>query len=200
MKILIHIHTFNAEDYIDRSLKAILEQSYAVENILLVDNASEDGTLDRLFPPQVTVIRNEKNLGVNAAIETGFKFALKNQYDWIWVLDSDSLPRKDTLAKLIDLYNSFDADEQKLLGVLCPTQVLAPTSSLFQGRRLTPGGPRKPIIDLRLPYCECDGNLWSGCLFRLEAVKKSGFSRGMVKLDFGKISFRIMEIRNLSIV
>ena len=112
MRILGHIHTFNDEDVIDRSLGALLDQTYPVDEILLVDNGSSDGTLGRSFPDKVTVIRHQENQGTSGAVIAGFQYAIDRGYDWIWILDADSAPRKDALEKLVHLYQSFFPDLQ----------------------------------------------------------------------------------------
>jgi glycosyltransferase involved in cell wall biosynthesis len=45
VRIVGHIHTFNDEEVIDRSLHALLRQTCPVDEIILVDNGSTDGTL-----------------------------------------------------------------------------------------------------------------------------------------------------------
>lgn len=104
MRILGHIHTFNDEEVIDGTLAALLEQTYPLEEIILVDNASTDATLKRSFPDKVTIIRHEKNLGTSGTVITGFKYALSKNFDWIWVFDADSVPQKDALeeASILD--------------------------------------------------------------------------------------------------
>ncbi len=65
MRVLAHIHTFNDADIIDRTLDAVQTQTRPPDAVLLVDNASTDGTLDRVFPERVRVIRNLENLGTS---------------------------------------------------------------------------------------------------------------------------------------
>lgn len=124
MRILTHIHTFNDEDVIERALQAILAQTYTAHEILLVDDGSSDQTLKRVFPEQVTVIQHQSNLGTSGTVSTGLQYALTKPYDWLWVLDADSLPRQDALEKLVDLYMSFDPATQRTIGVLSCTQLL----------------------------------------------------------------------------
>jgi len=47
MRVLAHIHTFNDADIIDRTIESVQRQTRPVDGILVVDNASTDGTLDR---------------------------------------------------------------------------------------------------------------------------------------------------------
>lgn len=175
MKILGHIHTFNEE--VDRSLQALLDQTYPVNEILVVDNGSTDSILEKPFPKHITVVRNSTNLGPSGALVGSLQYAMAKQYDWIWVFDADSAPRKDALEKLVDLYASFNLQTQHDIGVLSCSQVLEPSTKLFQGRRLTPSGPRLSKIDPSRPYCECDATIWSGSLINIDAVRAVGLPR-----------------------
>lgn len=196
MRILVHIHTFNDEDVIEQALHALSSQTHPVDEVLVVDNGSEDGTLERLVSKKVTIIKHPKNLGTSGSVKTGLEYALAKQYDWMWVLDADSLPREDALEKLIALYESCDAPTKSRIGVLSCSQALEASSAVFQGRRLTPGGPRMPKVDETLAYCECDSTIWSGSLFRLDAVRRIGLprcgERGYwedLSLDYGDVEF-----------
>jgi rhamnosyltransferase len=196
MKILAHVHTLNDEEVIDRSLEALLQQTYPVQEILVVDNGSTDHILEKLSLKPVTTIHHLENRGTSGSVKTGMQYAICKQYDWIWVLDADSLPRPDALERLVDLYESFDRETRGYIGVLSSSHVLVPSLRLFQGRRLTPKGPRFPKIDPTRPYHECDSTIWSGSLISLEAVRAVGFPRcGTVgywedlSLDYGDMEF-----------
>ena len=67
MRILAQIVTLNDERAIEQSLQAVLDQVHPVDEVLIVDNGSTDGTLDRDFPKQVTIIRHGSNLGTSGA-------------------------------------------------------------------------------------------------------------------------------------
>ena len=81
MRILGYIHTFNDEEVIDRSVRALLDQTRSVDKVILVDNASMDGTLDRTFSEHVRVIRHPENRGTAGAVITGFEYALEHGFD-----------------------------------------------------------------------------------------------------------------------
>ena len=98
MRVLAHIHTFNDADIIGGTLDAVQHQTRPPDAILIVDNASTDKTLDRTFPEQVCVIRNAANLGTSGAVRIGFGHALAGGFDWMWILDADSVPEPEALA------------------------------------------------------------------------------------------------------
>jgi GT2 family glycosyltransferase len=171
MKILCHVHTLNDEDVIDAAIQSIQAQRRRVDGIVLVDNASTDGTLARSFPPELTVIRHAINTGTCGSVHTGFGFAIEHGYDWIWVLDADSRPDPDALEKLVELYEQLPPEQQKQVGSIASRIIRGPTEQPDDYGLLTPAGPRPAPIATGTRYYECDSGIWSGTLFRIEAVK-----------------------------
>ena len=47
MRVLAHIHTFNDADFIEQALEGLRRQTSPPEAIVIVDNGSTDGTVDR---------------------------------------------------------------------------------------------------------------------------------------------------------
>lgn len=215
MRILGYIHTFNDAEVIDRSLQALLDQTCPVEEIVLVDNASTDGTLTRSFPKQVAVIRNPENRGTSGAIIRGMQYALAKQYDWIWVLDADSTPCKDALEKLVELYQSFPPNLQEHVWRLSSLLIEFPKFAIttpFSLRLAKFGGsqgpqPRHGTIFTPRGYIrvkpipnedvyEFNGSIWSGSLFKLEAVAKIGFPSADYFLDFDEYAYGYRAMRH----
>lgn len=64
-KVSVHIVTFNSEDDIVPCLEAVFRQSFLIEQVIIVDNASTDRTLARLSPyeDRVSIVRNDINKG-----------------------------------------------------------------------------------------------------------------------------------------
>jgi len=87
-KVLVNILTYNSEKYIQSCIESVLKQTYPHIELIVTDNASEDGSVDkvsRLFPI-LPLWRNEENIGFarahNAAIEAG-------QFDYYLPLNPD---------------------------------------------------------------------------------------------------------------
>lgn len=94
MQISVVIPSFNRRHTLQRALQSVFEQSSVVDEVILVDDGSSDGSAEmvaRSFPT-VKLIR-QPNLGVSAARNRGIEAA---RYDWIALLDSDDswLPAK----------------------------------------------------------------------------------------------------------
>lgn len=189
MRVLAHVHTFNDADIIDRTIAALQGQTRPLEEILIVDNASADGTLERPSVRNCTVLRHPENRGTSGTVHSGFRYALDHDYDWIWLFDADSLPAPDALERLLDFCASLPRSVQDQIGFLaCRSsdiagQVFFP-GAIFSRRGLSwskpvPGRPDYP----------CDFTLWSGCLYRLAAVNRIGLPNPDYVLDWGEIEY-----------
>lgn len=86
--ITLCIVNYNGEPYLDRTLSAARRSSVPFDEILLVDDASRDGSLElvRERYPEVRVIARERNGGPGAARNAGFRAAT---HDLILFADND---------------------------------------------------------------------------------------------------------------
>ncbi|MEZ5671362.1 MAG: glycosyltransferase [Thiotrichaceae bacterium] len=96
--ILIIIVTWNKKQYVVDLLDSVMTLDYLTEaiDILVVDNASNDGTAELLETsyPYVHLIRNEENLGGTGGFNTGLEWAFsqpEDRYKYLWLLDNDVL-------------------------------------------------------------------------------------------------------------
>jgi len=84
------------------AMTALREQSRELDAIIVVDNASTDGTPAWLSQqPDLIVIRQE-NLGSGGGQHTGMKAAYERGYDWIWGIDDDGRPDVRCLERLLE--------------------------------------------------------------------------------------------------
>lgn len=99
MKIIAVIVTHNRCLLLSRCLDHILSQTRAVDGILVINNASEDDTVDLLIRRSVPFITQE-NVGSAGGWHRGIQYAMDNQYDAIWLMDDDGFPDARALAAL----------------------------------------------------------------------------------------------------
>lgn len=108
-KVLAIIVTWNKKKYVVNLLHSLANIEYPPKklDILVVDNASTDGTvatLDRLFGDDITILRNPENIGGTGGFNTGLAWAFEqpeSDYDYLWLLDNDVLVHKNALAELV---------------------------------------------------------------------------------------------------
>lgn len=111
MKIGAVIVTFNRIELLKVCLQKYLEQSRMADYLIIVNNASTDGTKEYLDEwekvnagiTNIEVIHNAANTGGSGGFYTGMKRAVELDVDWVWVSDDDAMPEKDVF-KIIENY------------------------------------------------------------------------------------------------
>lgn len=187
--MLAYVHTFNDADVIDATIDALSRQTYPIAEILLIDNASVDDTLDRNFPEKVTIIRNDQNLGTSGAVAAGMEYALAHGYEWIYILDADSTPEPEAIENLVRCYTNLSPDLQNSTWWLSSLLKDEETGFLHHGCVFTRRGVKVLSPPSQPPHYRCDLNIWSGSFYRLEAVKKVGLPDRNYVLDWGDMIY-----------
>jgi rhamnosyltransferase len=174
MSVIASICSFNDTTSVMRCADALLGQSHPVDHILIVDNRSSNGNSGTSVPSGTSLICNLRNLGPTGAAATAIEYALERGYEWLWILDQDSVPNHDALEQLVALYASLPAEVQGQVGALTTRMIRKPDGQPEDYGLLTRRGPRPVRIVPSQTYYECDSAVWSGSLFRLDAVERVG--------------------------
>ena len=95
----ILITSFNCWDLLNACLRSIFSSDYPAFEIVVVDNASIDGTVEKLHItyPMVRVIENSENLGHARAVNQGFKLVTGQR---VLLLDADTELRPDAITNM----------------------------------------------------------------------------------------------------
>ena len=85
--------TYNGEKYIREQIDSILQQTYSVDEIIIQDDCSTDGTCEVLYEyqqryAQKQVIRNKRNIGFNPNF---FSAIARAKGDYIAIADQDDI-------------------------------------------------------------------------------------------------------------
>ncbi|MBN1454117.1 MAG: glycosyltransferase family 2 protein [Anaerolineales bacterium] len=104
-KASIIVLTWNGRSYLESCLKAVLVQDYPDFEVIVVDNASTDGSADYIaeFFPQVRLLRNEFNLGFAGGCNVGLRSA---RGDVLVLLNQDTEVRSDWLSNLMVVFEN----------------------------------------------------------------------------------------------
>lgn len=84
-KISIVLPTHNSSKYLRQSIDSCLDQTYGNIELIIVDDASTDGTpalIASYKDKRITVLRHAKNEGLPAALNTGFKVSTGAYLTW----------------------------------------------------------------------------------------------------------------------
>jgi glycosyltransferase involved in cell wall biosynthesis len=97
------VTAYNRERELGRCLASVIGQAFEDFEIIVVDDASTDGTvafLERLRDPRLRVVRHQHNQGISAARASGVEAAAG---EWLVMLDSDWALAPGALARLCEL-------------------------------------------------------------------------------------------------
>lgn len=99
-KASIVIVNWNGKQYLGECLSALMAQTYSPIEIILVDNGSEDGSVDFVAEsfPEVRIIENGENLGFAAGNNVAIRVA---RGDYIITLNNDTRAEPDWLEELV---------------------------------------------------------------------------------------------------
>lgn len=105
--VSVIILTWNGRQDIEACLQALLAQTYDNAELLVVDNASTDGTADWVADhvPQVKLIRNAENLGFSAGNNIGLTAATGQVFV---LLNQDTVVEAGWLAALVNRFATDD--------------------------------------------------------------------------------------------
>lgn len=110
LKVICVIVTYNRLELLKESVAAVMQQTYPLHRVVIVDNHSTDGTDNYLAGlsqnPLFHIVTLEKNTGGAGGFSKGIETAARQQADWIWVMDDDTIPKPDSLERLM-AYTTF---------------------------------------------------------------------------------------------
>lgn len=105
--VSVHIVTYNSAEHIDECLQAVFDQKYQINQVVLIDNASKDGTLEKLirWSDRCVVIRNAKNNGFAGGHNQAIRLS---QSDYFLVLNPDVTLDPGYIRRLIQVMDRDD--------------------------------------------------------------------------------------------
>jgi GT2 family glycosyltransferase len=127
VRIVGLVVTYNRRDLLVGCLEGAFAQTRPPERLFLVDNASTDGTRERLAErgfldrPDLTYVRLDENLGSSGGFAEGVRIAREPESDWLWLMDDDSAPEPDVVERLLAAPPATD----EATVALCPKVVYA---------------------------------------------------------------------------
>ncbi len=117
-KVVIVILNWNRASDTIECVDSIQNLAYPNFEIVVVDNASTDGSvvaLEKKFP-ELKIIRNSRNLGYTGGNNIGIRYALDHVADHVLLLNNDTIVDKDLVHDLVSAMQ-----RQPQAGIVSPT-------------------------------------------------------------------------------
>ena len=111
-KILVIIPTYNEMENIPNLLQKVLSKNDNIE-ILVVDDNSPDGTANFVEEQskendRIHLIKREKKMGLGTAYIAGFKYAIENNFDFVFEMDADFSHNPKDIPRFLNEIENYD--------------------------------------------------------------------------------------------
>lgn len=97
--------TYNRKNLLKQNIDCLLAQTHSCD-VYIIDNASTDGTEELVkfyIDERVHYFNTGANLGGAGGFEYGVRKASQGVYDYIWMMDDDTLPNPTALEELFEV-------------------------------------------------------------------------------------------------
>lgn len=123
------IVTYKGHRWYEQCFSSLRQSTIPVQTIV-VDNASNDGTVEfiREHFPEIHLIESKENLGFGKANNIGMRYAMDHGCDYVFLLNQDAWVEPDTLEKLVEIHQRHPE-----YGLLGPVQVNAEKTKVLDG-------------------------------------------------------------------
>lgn len=105
--ISVVLPTYNRAPFLSACIESVLQQSFQDWELIVVDDASTDSTIELLNnykDPRVKLLRNSDNRGVSFSRNRAIA---ESQFDWIALIDSDDTWNEKKLFKQWELIKTY---------------------------------------------------------------------------------------------
>ena len=169
-KVTFYLPCYNVEKYIAATLDAILKQSYAIDELLIVDDGSTDRSVDIAKKYPVNIIHHPQNKGLAAARNTALNNA---EGEFLATVDTDALPGPHWLERLMLAFT-----EDRIAGVGGRLIEKYTVTAVDRWRQIRMRQEHGDAI------CENIILYGSNTVFRISALKEVGGYNGALKTNY----------------
>ena len=192
--ISVIVPCYNVEQYIEKCLNCLLNQTYKNIQIIAIDDCSTDNTYEILEkfkkenPPKIEVYKNQSNCGLACTRNKGIDYA---KSDFLGFIDPDDFVDYNYYEELIKALNSNDAD------IAVTDLVLADEngneiSDIQRGCINKENVTKLNVIDNGLAASACNK------LFKKKIIEKYKFLEGKINEDVAAVIPAIMHSDKLA--
>ena len=179
-RVSIIIVNWNQKELTIECLESLKKVNFKNFNIVLVDNGSEDDSVEHIKKnySHVTVLENKNNLGFSGGNNTGIEYAISKGYDYVYLLNNDTEVHSEFLTEIVS-----ELEKDKTIGIggstvyyFKPNDVIwysGGHADWVSGDMIDPRAGKKIDID-KQKIEDVDEVAGAGMLIRCDSLKKVG--------------------------
>lgn len=134
-KILVILPAYNEEENIGALLdKLITYEKKDMYDILVIDDGSKDRTAEIVKAKGVPVLSQIFNMGYGAALQTAYKYASKNGYEYLFQIDADGQHDVKNIERMIEEMGCFAEDGKEYPDIVIGSRFLDGSESFYMSR------------------------------------------------------------------
>ena len=132
-KISVLMSVYNSEKTITNSINSILNQSYTNFELLIVNDASTDSTIEicknfENLDNRIQIYNNKKNIGLTKSLNYLIPFTTG---DYIARQDADDLSLSSRFEKQIEIFSNTKADSCNTRAIIKESNIVTPSVSYY---------------------------------------------------------------------
>lgn len=168
--------THNRLELLKKVVNSLRNQTKKIDQIIVVNNDSTDGTADWLAEQSDLFVITQANTGSSGGQNAGFHAAFEQGYEWIWEMDDDLAPRPDCMHHLFEnrhekqvfspLRYSYEGD------IFYGDTVAFNLTNPFKGFWAKITSPE----DMHLDYIPAVGLTFEGAFFHRSLIETIGYT------------------------
>lgn len=207
-RIAAVVVTYNRKKMLIECLDALLNQTVRLDRIIVIDNASTDGTEyylrkhGYLNNPSLIYRRLARNLGGAGGFSKGLQMGFTMDFDWLWVMDDDAEPRSNALEILL---KSLDRDSFGIVGLACRKVDHEGTIEMIHRGWFNQNAYKPtplPASDYEKEECPIGYSSFVGLLISRKAIEKIGYPNRdfFIWLDDVEYCLRLTSVGILKLI
>jgi len=194
---VVVIVTYNRKRLLHECIRCVEKQTIPAKKVIIVNNASTDGTTEYLGQfsgdEKYIIINSDRNIGGAGGFERGIGEAVRQDADWVLVIDDDAMLTPDYTEKLLEgkkKYGNYRAiaGSVKVNGIVDPNH---------RKRVKKPGLLLRNVEkeDYQKGYFICDNASFCGLMVEKDLLTRIGLPHGeyFIWHDDTEYSMRIRE-------
>jgi rhamnopyranosyl-N-acetylglucosaminyl-diphospho-decaprenol beta-1,3/1,4-galactofuranosyltransferase len=200
MNIACIIITYNRKILLKNCIDHILAQELPPKKILIVDNCSTDNTEEfikayfheKLSDKAIIYLNLSQNLGGAGGFHEGMKYALNDDFEWLWLMDDDGYPAENCLSSLYQYVcqNNIDAISPIQLDIEKKDELAFPVT--YKNKKIV--GKYDQLNDLE--FIQDEANLFNGLLIKKEVIKNIGLPKSELFIRGDEVEYTKRLKRN----